>query len=194
MIYTENNENKPIKKSKLTTLGYIVGGLLIFSGVGAFASKEMGPLVGLGYIASGLAVFPPFWQFIKKKYDFVLSRSLKIVAFIILMGITGGFLVQRADKYQETKPQVEETSKVSTQSTTPTVKEEVKTTPKVVEESPKIEPLDIAVTSQIVKKVDGKCRYFFDIRNNDTENFEGSVEIELIKPSEIGRASCRERV
>lgn len=42
---------------------------------------------------------------------------------------------------------------------------------------------DIVVTSQIVKKVSGKCRYFFDIRNNDVEAFEGSVEIRLLKPS-----------
>jgi hypothetical protein len=42
------------------------------------------------------------------------------------------------------------------------------------------EPFNIVVTSQIVKKVDGKHRYFFDIRNNDTKDFEGSVTIELI--------------
>ncbi len=41
-------------------------------------------------------------------------------------------------------------------------------------------PLDIQVTSQIVKNVDDKCRYFFDIRNDDDRNFEGSIEIELI--------------
>lgn len=39
---------------------------------------------------------------------------------------------------------------------------------------------NLGVTSQIVKKVDGKCRYFFDIRNNDNKNFEGSVKISLI--------------
>jgi len=43
---------------------------------------------------------------------------------------------------------------------------------------------DIAVTSQIVKKVEGKCRYFFDIRNNEEVPFEGSVEVNLI--NELG--------
>ncbi|MEK6827618.1 MAG: hypothetical protein AABX99_04000 [Nanoarchaeota archaeon] len=43
-----------------------------------------------------------------------------------------------------------------------------------------IELRDISVTSQIVKKVDGKCRYFFDIRNNDNADFEGSVKVILI--------------
>ncbi len=38
----------------------------------------------------------------------------------------------------------------------------------------------ITVTSQIVKSVGGKHRYFFDIRNNDQYPFTGSVRIELI--------------
>ena len=38
----------------------------------------------------------------------------------------------------------------------------------------------IAVTSQIVKAVGGKHRYFFDIRNDDQTPFAGSVRIELI--------------
>lgn len=42
---------------------------------------------------------------------------------------------------------------------------------------------DIVVTSQIVKAVDGKYRYFFDIRNQDDEAFSGDVKIELDKPS-----------
>jgi hypothetical protein len=42
-----------------------------------------------------------------------------------------------------------------------------------------IEPVNIAVTSQMVKKVEGKHRYFFDIRNNDSMPFEGSVLITL---------------
>src|SRR5688500_7299461 len=42
---------------------------------------------------------------------------------------------------------------------------------------------DIAVTNNVVKHVDGKYRYFFDIRNNDGETFEGSVTIELVQKS-----------
>lgn len=42
-----------------------------------------------------------------------------------------------------------------------------------------VEQYNIVVTSQIVKKVDGKYRYFFDIRNKDTKPFEGSVSIAL---------------
>ncbi len=55
---------------------------------------------------------------------------------------------------------------------------------KQVESKPTVEPkpiekFDVVVTSQIVKKVDGKYRYFFDIRNKDNKNFEGEVSISL---------------
>lgn len=43
--------------------------------------------------------------------------------------------------------------------------------------TPTPEPFNIVVTSQIVKKVGGKHRYFFDIRNQDNRPFEGSVGI-----------------
>ena len=46
-------------------------------------------------------------------------------------------------------------------------------------------PLDISVTSQIVKDMGDKCRYFFDIRNNDNSSFSGSITIELY--NELGR-------
>lgn len=47
-------------------------------------------------------------------------------------------------------------------------------------ETPKpVEKYKVEVASQIVKKVDGKYRYFFDIRNNDTKDFEGDVSITL---------------
>lgn len=42
-----------------------------------------------------------------------------------------------------------------------------------------IEPFEISVASQIVKKVDGKFRYFFDIRNKDKKDFNGEVSITL---------------
>lgn len=42
-----------------------------------------------------------------------------------------------------------------------------------------IQKMNIIVTSQIVKKVGGKHRYFFDVRNKDKQPFEGAVTIEL---------------
>lgn len=49
---------------------------------------------------------------------------------------------------------------------------------------------DVVVTSQNVKQVDGKYRYFFDIRNHDTVPFTGDVRIELLRAD--GSVSGRE--
>lgn len=54
---------------------------------------------------------------------------------------------------------------------------EEKVTP--TDEPKAVEKYQVNVTSQIVKRVDGKHRYFFDIRNNDTKDFEGDVSITL---------------
>jgi|GEM_PF-1756514 hypothetical protein len=52
-----------------------------------------------------------------------------------------------------------------------------------------VEKQDIRVLSQAVKYVDGKYRYFFDIRNHDKKLFQGKVTIELLlqNGSVIGR-------
>lgn len=42
------------------------------------------------------------------------------------------------------------------------------------------EQIDIVVSSQSVKEVGGKFRYFFNIKNNDTKPFSGDVNIDLI--------------
>ncbi len=41
-------------------------------------------------------------------------------------------------------------------------------------------PHEIVVTSLIIKKVDGKYRYFFDVRNKDTKDFSGEVEVTVL--------------
>lgn len=45
---------------------------------------------------------------------------------------------------------------------------------------PVVQPMEIVVSSQTVKSVGGKYRYFFDIRNQDDQAFSGSVKIELL--------------
>lgn len=40
-------------------------------------------------------------------------------------------------------------------------------------------PFHVDVTSQAIKSISGKYRYFFDVRNHDTKPFNGSVKIEL---------------
>jgi hypothetical protein len=51
------------------------------------------------------------------------------------------------------------------------------TTPTIV----KAENFNMEVTSVIVKKVDKKYRYFFDIRNKDTKSFTGEVRLSLYR-------------
>ncbi|MFA5736702.1 MAG: hypothetical protein WC893_00855 [Candidatus Paceibacterota bacterium] len=53
--------------------------------------------------------------------------------------------------------------------------EKIKSTPEVTQEQK-----NISVTSQNVKEVGGKYRYFFNIKNNDNEPFAGDVNIDLI--------------
>jgi hypothetical protein len=43
-----------------------------------------------------------------------------------------------------------------------------------------VQPMEIAVTSQTVKSVGGKYRYFFDIRNNSEKSFAGDVRVDLV--------------
>lgn len=47
------------------------------------------------------------------------------------------------------------------------------TTPKPVQK------LNVVVSHQVIKNVEGKYRYFFDVRNHDAKDFNGSVRIEL---------------
>ena len=57
--------------------------------------------------------------------------------------------------------------------------EQLTVQPNPVVQTTPVEKVNVVVTSQIVKKVEGKYRYFFDIRNNDKTPFEGSVSITL---------------
>ncbi|GLV55901.1 hypothetical protein KDH_27450 [Dictyobacter sp. S3.2.2.5] len=42
-----------------------------------------------------------------------------------------------------------------------------------------VQKLNVVVSSQVIKNVEGKYRYFFDVRNHDAKDFNGSVRIEL---------------
>jgi hypothetical protein len=56
------------------------------------------------------------------------------------------------------------------------------------QEEPKPVNRNITVTNTIIKKVDGKCRYFFTIRNEDKTDFSGSVYIGLLTTNTVGIA------
>ena len=52
--------------------------------------------------------------------------------------------------------------------------------PKRAEDLPAGKPFDVRVKSVIVKRVGGKFRYFFDVRNHDGQPFAGEVKITLL--------------
>jgi len=86
------------------------------------------------------------------------------------LGITGIYALFMMGMFNLPEQEV---SNLNTQ----TIKPNVISSPKPTSTPKLTEKLNVVATSQIVKKVDGKFRYFFDIRNIDTKNFEGSVSI-----------------
>jgi len=94
---------------------------------------------------------------------------------LVRLGITIFFIFLTTTLFSPPKSDKEPSTKLATQPS-----QEIAKPTNVPTETPKpVEKMKIDVTSQIVKKVDGKYRYFFDIRNNDTKDFEGSVTITL---------------
>lgn len=108
-----------------------------------------------------LIFFFPAGLFLMWRYT-TWNRNLKLgitaaLTIFVLIGATGS----SKEKVTPMEP------KASASSNQPT-------------EIPKpVDKFNIVVTSQIVKKVDGKYRYFFDIRNHDSKPFEGNVTISL---------------
>lgn len=110
-----------------------------------------------------------------------MKRLFKAVGILFAFGVTllmlGGIFGAIGDGFKEgleasTNTPVAE----STPTPTETPSQTAEPTPKPIETTKKV---NIEVTSQIVKKVDGKCRYFFGIRNQDAEDFTGDVNISL---------------
>ncbi len=67
-------------------LSWGLGGLLVVGGIIELFSK---PAMGIFTLLAGLVIFPPAVKFIKNKTHFELSKALKVVAFLILLGIGG---------------------------------------------------------------------------------------------------------
>lgn len=111
-----------------------------------------------------LIFFFPIGVYLMWKYGKWSNRTKLIITGIFSLYVLGVYgSVNQKPVVSQTDTKVNAT----TASTSPTP-------------SPKpVQTKRIDVTSQIVRKVDGKYRYFFDIRNNDTSEFNGSVTISL---------------
>lgn len=85
--------NKPSKKIGCgTILAWVIGISSILSGIvllftGASETKSFLSGLGVFYILAGLSVFPPFWNFVKSKWNFEISGALKVVLFFVLITI-----------------------------------------------------------------------------------------------------------
>lgn len=98
-----------------------------------------------------------------------------IITFFIVVVILWPLLEWKNQQIQKNTTETlkqQQISQVEKPETLIVQKQEIK--PEVVEK------MNIAVTSIIVKKVDWKCRYFFDIRNNDKRPYVWWVKINLI--------------
>lgn len=82
----ENTEKKTNKIGLGFLLSWGLGGILVIGGLIELFSK---PGLGIFTLLAGLVIFPPAVSFVKSKTNFELSRVLKIIAFIVLLGIGG---------------------------------------------------------------------------------------------------------
>ncbi len=86
----EYNQSDIEKKSTgiITILGWIFGILIMLSGfVGLFDEF----LMGLTMILAGLIIFPPFGNFLRKQFNFNLSRWARVGIFFLII-IVGGMI------------------------------------------------------------------------------------------------------
>lgn len=110
------------------------------------------------------------------------SKAVKSIATVIILFVFFSIGAGNSEPTQE--------NNIATKSNKKTRNEQPQTAEKpaeTVQEANKdaeiveqpVEPFEIVVASQIIKKIDGKFRYFFDIRNKDKKDFNGKVSITL---------------
>ena len=108
-------------------------------------------------------------QFLQSKYNFIIDGKLKVaVCFVLFVFLMSAIPKTSRHNLPNTEQQQSQVSSAGTQNIALTKNEQSKP-----------HKSNVVVKSLIVKKVDGKFRYFFDIRNNGTEDFNGEVSIFL---------------
>jgi len=123
----------------------------------------------------------------KKKLDKQSRKLLLILVLVICVPLLfaccwSSYISDEEKKGNDTQNKQEQKIENSdNKKTAPEPEKEEKTK----EAGKEIENFDIAVSSSIIKKVDGKHRYFFNIRNNDDKDFEGTVDIEVYNDDEL---------
>ena len=116
-----------------------------------------------------LALFFPVGLFLMWKFAKWHGKvKWAVTSLFALLILAGAFSGNSGNKTVFSTASQTQTSNVDSTSSMPTA-----------EPTKPVEKMNVVVTSQMVKKVDKKYRYFFDIRNYDIKGFEGSVTISL---------------
>jgi len=108
-------------------------------------------------------------QFLQSKYHFIIEGRLKAaVCFVLFVFVTTAIPEKSRQNLANTEQQQSSVSSLGTQDI-------------VIVENQQSKPnkSNVVVKNLIVKKFDDKFRYFFDIRNKGTEDFNGEVSIYL---------------
>ena len=162
-------------------ISFTVAGFVIM-----FSTSFLG---GILFMLGGLLLFPPTLKIIENKIGTRLTRPIKYIAVIgsIFIGII--FIANtKVDKENEQKNKDEQASENLPQSVKDSIAREKarEDSLNIIARQKEIEDkkTSIVVTSMIVKKIDGKFKYWFDIRNKGKKPFDGIVRIWCITDDE----------
>ncbi len=139
------------KNTKKITLGLILSWVfgIVFGLSGLTFLFSASIIVGGALILASLILLPPINKFVKEKWNFELSKGLKITLVIILFFIYAVNL-QSSDLVKDTVT-VESTEKVTQPQTTPSTKQKVKSATinvdRVVESAANLGKIRITVTN-----------------------------------------------
>ncbi len=86
--------NKNIKLNLINILSWIIGILLLIAGLSTLEKSILG---GIFMILASLITIPVISKFIQKKFNFSFSRTIKIVAVIVLLIVSSIFLPKKTE-------------------------------------------------------------------------------------------------
>lgn len=163
-------KNKKITLSNNPILLWFFGSyMLLFSLLLLYESILVSTLGFFGALISIPPTGKLINQFLKSKYNFIIEGKLKVaVCFVLFIFLMSAIPETSRNNLSNTKQQQFQVSSEGVQNIAITKNEHFK-----------LYKSNIVVKSLIVKKVNNKFRYFFDIRNNGIEDFNGEVSIYL---------------
>jgi uncharacterized protein YqgC (DUF456 family) len=100
----ENTTQSSEVKTKNITFGLVVGWIFgVLAMMSGFAMLFSNPIPGILFIVSALIALPPVSQYMKEKMHFSLSKGLKVLIILILLGIAGSQMGNKAKSPEAVK-------------------------------------------------------------------------------------------